>query len=535
MTFESQIDPSSESFHAHRDDMLAALSEVQQAETAVRQNSNSKRAKFHGRGQLLPRQRLGLLLDQDSRVLEIAGLAGFKMHDDDGGKSASGGGAIACIGYVEGIRCAIYVHDSAIKGGAVSPMGVQKALRLQEIALENRLPMVTLAESAGGNLNYQSELFVPGGRTFANQAKISAAGIPQITVVHGSSTAGGAYVPGLSDYVIMVRKKAKVFLAGPPLVKAAIGEDSDDETLGGADMHAKYTGLAEYLADDDRHAIAQARRILRGLKWPKHSVNLKVPPPRYSPDELCGVVPLDYRKPYDAREVIVRLVDDSEFVEFKSDYGSEIVTVQAKIGGFEVGIIANNGPIFPDSSVKAAQFIQLCDQAQTPLIFLQNTTGFMVGVEAERNGIVKHGSKFIQAVANTRVPKLTLLIGGAFGAGHYAMCGRSYDPRFIFAWPNNRISVMGGDQAAGVLRIITEAKFKKMGMDLNEEAFEAMASQVRQQIDRESTALFGTARLWDDGIIDPRKSRDVLIDALSICHAVHDTTLHPNTYGVARL
>ena len=535
MTFESQIDPRSESFKGHRNDMLEALKLVQDAEAAVRSNSNSKRKKFHGRGQLLPRERLALLLDPNSRVLELCGLAGFKMHDDDGAKSASGGGAIACIGQVEGVRCAIYVHDSAIKGGAVSPMGVQKALRLQEVALENRLPMITLAESAGGNLNYQSELFVPGGRTFANQAKISAAGIPQITVVHGSSTAGGAYVPGLSDYVIMVRKKAKVFLAGPPLVKAAIGEDSDDETLGGADMHAKYTGLAEYLADDDRQAIAQARQVLAGLHWPKHQINPTSEEPHYSPDELCGVVPLDYRKPYDAREVIVRLVDRSEFVEFKPSYGSEILTAHATIGGYPVGIIANNGPIFPDSSVKAAQFIQLCGQSNTPLLFLQNTTGFMVGVEAERNGIVKHGAKFIQAVANATVPKLTLLIGGAFGAGHYAMCGRSYDPRFIFAWPNNRISVMGGDQAAGVLRIITEAKFKKMGMDLNEEAFEAMASQVRQQIDRESTALFGTARLWDDGIIDPRKSRDVLIDALSICHATTETPLQTNTYGVARL
>ena len=308
--------------------------------------------KFHGRGQLLPRERLALLLDPNSRVLELCGLAGFKMHDDDGAKSASGGGAIACIGQVEGVRCAIYVHDSAIKGGAVSPMGVQKALRLQEVALENRLPMITLAESAGGNLNYQSELFVPGGRTFANQAKISAAGIPQITVVHGSSTAGGAYVPGLSDYVIMVRKKAKVFLAGPPLVKAAIGEDSDDETLGGADMHAKYTGLAEYLADDDRQAIAQARQVLAGLHWPKHQINPTSEEPHYSPDELCGVVPLDYRKPYDAREVIVRLADRSEFVEFKPSYGSEILTAHATIGGYPVGIIANNGPIFPDSSVK---------------------------------------------------------------------------------------------------------------------------------------------------------------------------------------
>jgi geranyl-CoA carboxylase beta subunit len=521
--------------------MIKLVEEVRELEAKVIALSEKKRDKFERRGQLLPRDRVELLLDRGRPFIELCSLAGLGMHDDDGKRKIQGGNSLIGIGWVSGVRVLVYAHNSAIKGGAISPMGVKKALRAQEIALQNRLPMVTLAESAGANLQYQSELFVEGGRTFANQAKLSAAGLPQVTVVHGSSTAGGAYVPGLSDYVIMVKKRAKVFLAGPPLVQAATGEVSTDEELGGAEMHYETTGLNEYIARSDHEAILIARQVVASLNWKRHQSGdalIEHRPPRYSPDELCGVVPVDYRHPYDAREVIARLVDDSEFLEFKSGYGSEIVTGHAEVYGQTVGIIANQGPIMPEGSVKTAQFIQLCCQSHTPILFLQNTTGFMVGKDVERDGMVKHGSKMIQAVANATVPKITFLIGGAFGAGHYAMCGRAYDPHFIFAWPNNRLSVMGGQQAGEVMKIITRQNFARRGATMNEQ-LEAQIQQFAQplidQIDRESSALFATARLWDDGIIDPRDSRRLLGELLSICNEAEETSLHPNIFGVARM
>ncbi|MBL90848.1 MAG: acetyl-CoA carboxylase carboxyltransferase subunit [Myxococcales bacterium] len=538
---ETKVLKSSPDYQTNREDMLSLLDDCRSAEGRVRDNSNSKKGKFEKRNQMLPRDRLALLLDRGAPFIELSSLAGYGMHDDDGKDDVCGGSSITGIGFVSGVRCMVYVHDSAIKGGAVPPMGVKKALRAQEVALENKLPMVTLAESAGANLQYQSELFVDGGRTFANQAKLSAAGLPQITVVHGSSTAGGAYVPGMSDYVIMVREKAKVFLAGPPLVKAATGEDANDEELGGADMHYTKTGLAEFIANDDAEAISHAREVMASLNWNRQidaEAQSGFEEPLYDIDELCGVVPPDYRKPYDCREIIARLVDGSDFTEFKSGYGSEIVAGTASVMGYRVGIIGNNGPIYPAGSVKAAQFMQLCCQSQTPLLFLQNTTGFMVGKQVEEDGMVKHGSKMIQAVATANVPKITFLIGAAFGAGHYAMCGRSYDPRFIFAWPNNRVAVMGGEQAAGVMRIIAEQKFQKMGIEINEEVSEQLdgAGQVIvDQIDRESTALFSTAHLWDDGIIDPRDSRRLLGELLSVCQSASQTTLNPNSFGVARM
>jgi geranyl-CoA carboxylase beta subunit len=521
--------------------MLRLVDEVRALEAKVEAQSEKKRERFESKGRLLPRDRVELLLDRGRPLIEISPLAGLGMHDDDGKRQLQGGGSFVGIGWVSGTRVVIYAHNSAIKGGAISPMGLQQALRAQEIALENRLPMVTLAESAGANLQYQSELFVEGGRTFARQAKLSAAGIPQVTVVHGSSTAGGAYVPGLSDYVIMVRERAKVFLAGPPLVQAATGEVSTDEELGGAQMHYESTGLNEYLARDDREAILIARRVVAALHWrPRAEESLLVErrPPRYSPDELCGVVPVDYRQPYDAREVIARLVDDSEFVEFKGGYGAEIVAGHAELYDLPVGIIANQGPIMPEGAVKTAQFIQLCCQSNTPLLFLQNTTGFMVGRDVERAGMVKHGAKMIQAVANATVPKLTLLIGGAFGAGHYAMCGRSYDPRFIFAWPNNRLSVMGGPQAGEVMKIITRQNFARRGVPVDDKLnaqLDQLAQPLIDQIERESTALFATARLWDDGIIDPRDSRRLIGELLSICRDSEAQPLRPNVFGVARM
>jgi geranyl-CoA carboxylase beta subunit len=432
----------------------------------------------------------------------------------------------------------VSANDSAIKGGTVAPMGVKKHLRVQEIAMRNKLPMVQLVESGGANLLYQAEMFVEGGRGFANQARLSAAGVPQITVVHGSSTAGGAYLPGLSDYVILVRGRAKVFLAGPPLLRAATGEIATDEELGGADMHATISGLGEYLAEDDADGIRIAREIMAKLPWneqllasPQKSFN----EPRYAAEELAGVVPADYRKPYDVREVIARIVDDSDYLYIKTLDGPHTVCGQAEIEGHAIGLIGNNGPIDADGAGKAAQFIQLCCQANMPIVYLQNTTGYMVGREAEQAGIIKHGSKMIQAVANATVPQLTIHIGASFGAGNYGMCGRAYDPRFIFAWPSNRIAVMGGEQAAKVMAIVTEEKLKREGKPVDKAMLGGMEQAIIKRVDAESTALYATARLWDDGLIDPRDTRKVLALCLAICREAALRPLKPITFGVGRM
>ncbi len=535
---ESRVDPRSPAFAGNREQMLTLIAEFRALEQRVRDASNSKRETFRKRGQLLPRERVDLLLDRGAPWLELSTLAGYKMHDDDGGAGIQGGGSIVGIGAVSGITCIVSASDSAIKGGTTTPMGLRKNLRAQQIAAENKLPMVRLVESGGANLLFQAEIFVEGGRGFANQARLSAAGIPQVTIVHGSSTAGGAYVPGLSDYVILVKRKARVFLAGPPLLKAATGEVATDEELGGAEMHVSVSGLGEFLAEDDADAIRLAREVMAKLPWnrrigPKPGQSAKEP--RYPPEELAGVVPTDFRKPYDVREVIARLVDDSDFLDFKALYGMQTVCGYAEIDGHSVGLIGNNGPIDADGSAKAAQFIQLCSQANIPIIYLQNTTGYMVGREAERAGIIKHGSKMIQAVANATVPQLTLHIGASFGAGNYGMCGRSYDPRFIFAWPNNRIAVMGGEQAARVMSIVTEEKFRRQGQTVDRAQLEAMEQEIIQRMEGESAALFATARLWDDGLIDPRDSRKVLALCLSICREAELRPLKPITFGVARM
>ncbi len=535
---QTRIDRNSEGFRTNREQMLALIAEFRELEQKVRDASNSKRDLFRTRGQLLPRERVALLLDRGAPWLELSTLAGYRMHDDDGRGGIQAGGGIAGIGYVSGVRCIVAASDSAIKGGTSTPMGVKKNLRVQQIALENKLPMLRLVESGGANLLYQGEMFVEGGRGFANQARMSAAGIPQVTVVHGSSTAGGAYLPGLSDYVILVRNKAKVFLAGPPLLRAATGEIAGDEELGGAEMHATISGLGEYLAEDDGDGIRIARDIMAKLPW-----NQQLPvraekafqQPRYEADELAGVVPVDYRKPYDVREVIARVVDDSDFLDFKALYGVHTVCGHAEIEGHAVGLIGNNGPIDADGSAKAAQFIQICCQANVPIVYLQNTTGYMVGREAEQDGIIKHGSKMIQAVANANVPQITLHIGASFGAGNYGMCGRAYDPRFIFAWPNNRIAVMGGEQAARVMSIVTEEKLKREGKPVERQKLEAMEQDIIRRIDGESMALYATARLWDDGLIDPRDSRKVLALCLSICREAEIRPLKPNTFGVGRM
>ncbi|HVT37017.1 MAG TPA: carboxyl transferase domain-containing protein [Nevskiaceae bacterium] len=537
---ESKVDTSSSQFQANREEMLKYIEQFRAIEAKGRAEEESKRERFHKKGQLLPRERVHLMLDRGSPWLELSTLAGYKHHDDKDG-SLAGGNNISGVGYVSGVRCMVNASNFAIKGGTMTPWGVQKGLRIQEIVLQQKLPSVTMIESGGANLLYQAELFIPGGTTFANQCRISAAGIPQVCVVHGSSTAGGAYMPGLSDYVVMVRKQAKVFLAGPPLLRAATGEIAKDEDLGGAEMHTQVAGTAEFLAENDADGIRIARDIVKNLNWnaqrPKLDL-LEVRAPLYDIEELCGVVPPDHRKPYDCREVIARLVDGSEFLDFKTEYDQQTICGRAVIHGHRVGIISNNGPITTKGATKAGQFIQLCCQAGIPIIYLMNTTGYMVGSESEQGGIVKHGSKMIQAVANATVPQITIVMGGSFGAGNYGMCGRGFGPHFIFAWPNSRTSVMGGEQAAKVMSIITRDKWLKEGRQISEadeKQLAAIESNIVKQFDRESNAFAVTARLYDDGLIDPRDTRKVLGMCLSVCREGRARQLFPNSFGVARL
>ncbi|MGY2168111.1 geranyl-CoA carboxylase subunit beta [Pseudomonas gingeri] len=533
---ESQLDRQSADFARHRDALLTSLEHLRQLEQNLLDKAEQARDKFTRRGQLLPRERLNLLLDPGAPFLELASLAGYKLHDDKDGSQA-GGGLIAGIGYVCGVRLLVVANNSAIKGGTISPSGLKKSLRLQQIAMENKLPVITLAESGGANLNYAAEIFVEGARSFANQARMSAMGLPQITVVHGSATAGGAYQPGLSDYVVVVRGKAKLFLAGPPLLKAATGEVATDEELGGAEMHAQVAGTAEYLAENDADGIRLAREIVASLPW-NARLPLSAAPdfaePLYPIDDLLGLIPDDPKKPYDVREIIARLADGSSFLEFKGEFDQQTICGHLQIQGRACGLIGNNGPITPRGASKAAQFIQLCDQSCTPLLFLHNTTGFMVGTESEQQGVIKHGAKMIQAVANARVPKLTLVVGGSYGAGNYAMCGRGLDPRFIFAWPNSRTAVMGGAQAGKVLRIVTEARQVKDGQAVDEKMLDMLEQVTAQKLDSQSTALYGTASLWDDGLIDPRDTRTLLGYLLDICHEAEVRPLHANSFGVAR-
>lgn len=543
---DTQINSDSQAFKENYQAFKEAIGELRDIESSIRTNEEKSRAKFEKRGKLLPRERLNLLLDQDSPFIELCALAGYKMYDDKDGSTA-GGGLIAGIGYVSGIRCIVQLNNSAIKGGTISPSGLEKTLRVQQIALENKLPLVTLAESGGANLNYATDVFVPGARAFANQARLSAAGIPQITVVHGNATAGGAYQPGLSDYVIVVRNQAKMFLAGPPLLKAATGEIATDEELGGAELHAFEAGTAEYLAENDADGIRIAREVMSSLPWNENRLtNLKrdilkqgfVEPdfdePKYPIDELLGLVPCDLKRPYDVREILARLADGSEFQEFKPQFDQQTICGYVRFGGMACGIIGNNGPITPNGANKAAQFIQLCDQSNTPILFLHNTTGFMVGTNAEQNGIIKHGSKMLQAVANARVPKLSIVVGGSYGAGNYAMCGRGLDPRFIFAWPNSKTAVMGGPQAGKVLRIVTEEKQRKMGMEPDPKVLDMIEQTTAKKLEDGSTALYGTARLWDDGLIDPRDTRQLLIELLDLCKDAETRQLNSNQFGIAR-
>ena len=536
---ETEIDSASASFADNRQAMLQRINELRDREARIRARSEKSRGRFEQRGQLLPRDRLNLLLDRGAPWLELSTLAGLGTYDDDGGERISGGRLITGIGVVSGVRAVVVVDDSGILAGALHTYGVHKFIRACDIALENKLPLIHLVQSAGADLlDYVPETFMRGGKLFFKQAKLSAAGCPVITVVHGSSTAGGAYMPGMSDYVVMIRGQAKAFLAGPPLVKAATGEEADDETLGGTEMHATVSGLAEYVAENDAEALAICRDIVSRLNWPAQLAPRPARSfrePRYPIEEICGIVPADYQRPYDVREIIARIVDDSDFLEFKPLYDSQTICGHAAIEGQACGILGNNGPITPEGATKATQFMQLCCQSDTPLIFLQNTTGFIVGAEPEAKGMIKHGAKMIQAVSNATVPRITLMIGASFGAGNYAMSGWAYEPRFILGWPNYKTNVMGARQAATVMEIVHEAAARRKGEPLDPDQLAALRNQVIELYEGMEPGSYASARIWDDGMIDPRDSRRVPGLLLKICDEASRRTLHHNTFGVARL
>ena len=478
----------------------------------------SSRKRHAGRGKLLPRERVERLVDPGSAFLELSPLAASGMYDGE----APGAGLITGIGRVRGRECVVVCNDATVKGGVYFPVTVKKHLRAQEVALENRLPCIYLVDSGGANLPHQSEVFPDKehfGRIFYNQANMSARGIPQVAAVMGSCTAGGAYVPAMSDETVIVRKQGTIFLGGPPLVKAATGEVISAEQLGGADVHARRSGVVDHYAADDAHALEIVRGIVGAFNSEKR-IQLtmrETREPLYDGGELAGVVPMDAREPYDVREVIARLVDGSEFDEFKKLYGETLVTGFAHLYGMPIGILANNGILFSESAQKAAHFIQLCDQRGIPLVFLQNITGFMVGSKYEAGGIAKDGAKMVTAVATARVPKLTVVIGGSYGAGNYGMCGRAYSPRFLFMWPNARISVMGGEQAASVLATVKRDAMEARGESWAAEAERAFKEPIRDLYEREGSPYFSTARLWDDGVIAPGDTRRVLALALSAC------------------
>jgi acetyl-CoA carboxylase carboxyltransferase component len=518
----SRIDTRSEAYAANQAAMLAALADLEQlygqlvaGGGAPGEKATATVARHRSRGKLLPRERIDLLLDAGSPFLELSPLGGWGTDD------SLGGGLVTGIGIVSGVECVISANDPTVKGGSQSPTSVHKGLRAMDIARTNRLPLINLTESGGADLPKQADVFNAGGASFRNLTRLSAAGVPTITCVFGSSTAGGAYVPGMSDYVIMQKGAAKVFLGGPPLVKMAIDEDADEEELGGAEMHARVSGLADYLAVDERDALRQARDVVAHLNWRKAGPGpSKIgAPPKYDAAELLGLVSMDIRQPFDSRDVLARLLDASEFEEFKPLYGSTLVTGWGSLHGYPIGVLANNGILFSEEAEKGAQFIQLCNRHEVPILFCQNITGFMVGTRYERGGIIKDGAKLINAVSNSTVPHITLMMGASYGAGNYGMSGRAYAPRFIFTWPNHRIAVMGPKQLAGVLTIVAKSRAEKTGIPWDDEAFAPMRDAFEQQVEKESTALFATGRMWDDGILDPRQTRDALGIALSAIHS----------------
>ncbi|MBK0328709.1 methylcrotonoyl-CoA carboxylase [Rhodobacteraceae bacterium F11138] len=526
--------PSSDAFKANRTAHLEALETIREAAQAARLGGGeTSRARHESRGKMLPRRRVANLLDAGSPFLEIGATAAHGMYD----AAAPCAGVIAGIGRVHGHEVMVVCNDATVKGGTYYPMTVKKHLRAQEIAEENNLPCIYLVDSGGANLPNQDEVFPDRdhfGRIFYNQARMSAKGIPQIAVVMGSCTAGGAYVPAMSDVTIIVREQGTIFLAGPPLVKAATGEVVSAEDLGGGDVHTRLSGVADYLAEDDAHALALARRAVAQLNRGRPAtVQWQAPEdPAYDPEEILGVVPGDLRTPYDIREVIARLVDGSRFDEFKPRFGETLVTGFAHLRGCPIGIVANNGVLFSEAAQKGAHFVELCSQRKIPLVFLQNITGFMVGRKYENEGIARHGAKMVTAVASTNVPKITMLVGGSFGAGNYGMAGRAYQPRFLWTWPNSRISVMGGEQAAGVLATVKRDAIERKGGAWSAEEEAEFKRPTIEMFEHQSHPLYASARLWDDGIIDPRKTREVL--ALSLSAALN-APIEDTRFGVFRM
>jgi len=512
---KSIVDPQDETYRTNYATNLSAVERLKGELARSTKGGGEQYVKRHlARGRLLPRERIEMLLDEGSYFLEIAPLAGVGMENEFVGAGVVGG-----IGLVSGRECIIIANEATVKGGAVSEIGQLKNRRLSDIGTENRLPSISLVESAGADLPVQAKIFVPGGRGFREITRRSKLRIPSISVVFGNSTAGGAYLPGMSDYVIMVRNQAQVFLGGPPLVKMATGEIVDEESLGGAEMHSRISGLSDYLAEDELDGLRIARDIVTHYSGPPPKPTLKpIEEPLYSKDELLGIASADVRVPFEAREVIARIVDGSRFDEFKAKYGTTLVTGFAYIHGYSVGILANNGVLMSESAAKGAQFIQLCNQQNIPLIFLQNITGFMVGRTYEEQGIIRNGAKLINAVSNSTVPAITIMIGSSYGAGNYAMCGRAYDPRFLFTWPNHRIAVMGPQQLSGVMDIIKREALNKQGLPIDEEKLVASKQALEARIEAESDPYFATARLWDDGIIDPRDTRTVLAISLSAAY-----------------
>lgn len=534
---ENSISPTSESYQANRTGMLAQIARVNAVVGRTVAASELSKTRFHERGQLLPRERIALLLDAGAPFLELSALAGYCFDTPDPDKSIPGGGTIAGIGFVSGVRCMVTASDSGIEAGSLQPMGLDKRLRSQEIALENKLPSVQLVESAGANLmRYRVEDFIRGGTTFRNLALLSAAGLPVITVTHGSSTAGGAYQTGLSDYIVMVRGRTRAFLAGPPLLKAATGEIATEEELGGAEMHTSISGLGDYLAEDDREALGIARQIVADLNWDRAQPDGEKLPrePLYDAEELLGIMPMDHKRPVDMKQIIARILDGSEFLEFGANYGPATVCGHGRIGGHAIGIITNNGPLDPSGANKATHFIQACCQSRTPILYLNNTTGYMVGKAYEEAGMIKHGSKMIQAVTNATVPQITIYCGASFGAGNYGMCGRGFHPRFCFSWPNAKTAVMGGEQAAETMAIVAEAGAARKGKPMDPAKLQEMKSRIINVFDSQMDVFATSGRLLDDGVIDPRDTRAVLLNVLAICREAEQRNPQKVQFSVAR-
>ena len=540
MNFESAWNTHSPLAMQRREAALARLTQWQALQARAAEASARSKPVFDKRGQLLPRERVALLLDPGAPFLPLCALAGFMQDTPDPAQSIPGGGMIAGIGFIEGVRCMVVASDSGIEAGAIQARGLEKILRVQEMALENKLPFVHLVESAGANLmQYKVEGFVLGGAIFRNLARLSAAGLPVLTVQHGSGTAGGAYMPGLSDTVIMVRGRSRAFLAGPPLLKAATGEIASEEELGGAEMHTSMSGLGEYLCEDDRHALGTARDVVARWDWAVNTLasgaEREAKPPRHDPEELLGLMPAHHREPIDMREVILRLVDDSDFLEFKSLYGAATVCAQARIGGHAVGLISNNGPIDVAGANKATHFIQWMCQLGHPIVYLQNTTGYMVGKDSEQGGMIKHGSKMIQAVTNATVPQITLQCGASFGAGNYGMCGRGYAPRFLFSWPGAKTAVMGGEQAARTMQIVAEAGMARKGITPDPEKMQAQFDKIVALFEAQADAFYTSGLVLDDGVIDPRETRAVLSFCLDTCAESASRQPRAMPFGVARM